>query len=214
MSTNQLTLNAKNINRENGISEEIQANGYKELAALKRSAKETQKNGLPFMMASVVIWGVIALVQLTNKNIQTLNFYTFMSSSLLMPLALLFSIPLKANIFKDRKNPIHKLGFLCTMNQCLYLLIVMWAFNQKPEAMLMVYAMVFGAHLLPFSWVYDSKPYMVFAIIETITALAVSIFFPNIVLAAFMVIMQAILSLLLFFDMRKAEKISESRNNN
>ena len=184
------------------------------LAVLKKDTQECMKKGLPFVLASVAIWVLILIVQFLNLDISAVNMCTFCCCVLLMPFAILFAKLVKADIFRKTVNPLNRLALLNTLNQFLYILIVMWAFSRAPEYMVMIYAMVFGAHLLPFSWVYDSKPYMVFAIIETIAALAVSLFFPNIVLAAFMVIMQAILSLLLFFDMRKAEKTSESRNNN
>lgn len=132
-----------------------------ELKELKRDAQEMQKKGLPFMMASVVIWTLILLVRLSHFEITRANLFTFMCSCFLMPLAFLFSKLLKTDIFQKSQNPINKLGFLCTMNQMLYLTIVMWAFNQVPEAMLMLYACVFGAHLLPYGWVYDHKAYAV-----------------------------------------------------
>ncbi|PIA85916.1 hypothetical protein ADO07_00472 [Streptococcus parauberis] len=37
--------------------------------------------------------------------------------------------------------------------------------------MVMVYAMVFGAHLLPYSWVYKSATYQVFAVIIPVLSL-------------------------------------------
>ena len=40
----------------------------------------------------------------------------------------------------------------------------MWVFSAVPDKMIMVYAMVFGAHLLPYSWLYQSKGYTVAAI--------------------------------------------------
>ena len=154
-------------------------------------------------MSSVVIWLAILLLQFTGKPVSAVNLYTFMCSCMLLPLSILFSKILKADTFKKSDNPISKLGFLCTMNQMLYILIVMWAFSQKPEAMLMIYAMVFGAHLLPFGWVYDSKAYVVFSIADTIGALLSGIFFGNVVTAAFMIVMQTVFSVLLLMGIRK-----------
>ena len=112
------------------------------LSALKKDVQITQKRGLPFIMASVVIWSLILLLQFWAKPIITINFYTFMCSSLLLPLAFGFSKLVKADLFKKNNNPVSKLGFICTMNQMLYLLIVMWAFSKSPESMMMLYAMV------------------------------------------------------------------------
>ena len=41
----------------------------------------------------------------------------------------------------------------------LYLLIAMWIYAAVPDKMVMVIAIIFGAHLLPFGWLYDSKVY-------------------------------------------------------
>ena len=178
---------------------------FKELDVLKRDAQLMQKKGLPFMMASVVIWTLILSVRLMHFEITRANLYTFMCSCFLMPLAFLFSKILKADIFKKTANPINKLGFLCTMNQMLYLVIVMWAFSREPEAMLMLYACVFGAHLLPYSWVYDNRAYAVTAVVETIGALIISMVWGSEATAVFMIIMQVLLCVLLFIDIRKAK---------
>ena len=126
-----------------------------------------------------------------------------MCSCYLMPLAFMFSKIVKADIFKKNSNPICKLGFLCTMNQMLYLIIVMWAFNRSPEAMLMLYAMVFGAHLLPFGWVYNSLAYKVAAILETVGALLIALTFGNAATCVFMIVMEIILCICLFIESKK-----------
>ncbi|MBO4408691.1 MAG: hypothetical protein J5786_05395 [Clostridiales bacterium] len=176
------------------------------LDLLRKDVSETQKKGLPFIMASVVIWAVILLAQFSGKNIETINLYSFMSSSLLMPLSFMFSKAVKADIFRKSDNPVSKLGFLCTVNQMLYLVIVMWAFSARPDAMLMLYAIVFGAHLLPFGWVYKNKSYMLIAIIETLGALLTNIHWGNAATCIFMVIMEIILCIFLVSDIRKGRR--------
>ena len=173
------------------------------LNELKADARRTQKSGLPFMMASVLIWTMIMLIQFADIKIGGKNMLTFCCSCTLMPLAYIFSKIIKADIFGQLHNPVNKLGFLCTMNQMLYLVIVMWAFNQKPEAMMMLFAMVFGGHLLPYSWVYNAKPYIFASIIETIGVMIIALVFGNVPAAGFMIIMQLILCILLFRDLRK-----------
>ena len=173
------------------------------LDELKKDASITQKKGLPFIMSSVIIWSLILAVQFLDKAQVTKNLYTFMCSCYLMPLAFMFSKITKADIFKKTSNPINKLGFLCTMNQTLYLIIVMWAFNRSPEATLMLYAMVFGAHLLPFGWVYNSLAYKVVSVIETIGALLIALSFGNAATCVFMIVMEIILCICLFIENKK-----------
>ncbi len=170
------------------------------LNELKKDAQVSQKKGLPFIMASVLIWSMILFVQYMDLGQVTKNFYTFMCSCYLMPFAFMFSKMLKVNIFERTKNPINKLGFLCTINQMLYLIIVMWAYSKSPESMLMLYAIVFGAHLLPFAWVYDSKAYYLMSFLETIGALVTGLVFGNAITCIFMIIMEIALCVFLFIE--------------
>ena len=177
--------------------------GIKILNSLKEEQREAQKCGLPFMMASVVLWTIILVAQFLNVDQVTKNTITFSCSAGMMPLALIFGKLIGAHFLKKTGNPIKSLGFLCTMNQNLYLLAALWAYNQKPVGMLMVYAVIFAAHLLPFSWVYNCKPYMVFSIIETIGSFAAGIIFGNAAIALFIVVCQILLNVFIFANMRK-----------
>ena len=85
----------------------------------------------------------------------------------------------------------------------LYILIVMWVYAAVPEKMVMVYAMVFGAHLMPFSWLYDSRSYMVFSIVVPILSLIVGLIYPPAVLAAMMIVVEATFSVCLYQECKK-----------
>lgn len=179
---------------------------------LKTEVMKLQKKGLPFMLTSVVIWTAITIVRTLPVDIMTKNLYTFYCTSFLMPGAVIFSLITGAKIFFKFQNPFNKLGLLNTMNQMLYLLIVMWSFSQKPEAMLMLFAMVFGAHLLPFSWLYESKTYFVTSIVTTLGAMIISIFAPEIYVGIFMIVCQIVMSALLMIECRKldhAQKVKD-----
>ena len=173
------------------------------LNVLKKDAQETMKKGLPFTLASVVIWGLILVVQSLDLDLSVKNMCTFVCCVLLMPLAILFAKIVGADIFRKTPNPVNKLALLNTMNQFLYILIVMWAFSRAPEYMVMVYAMVFGAHLLPFSWVYDSKAYLVLSITEAVGALVIGSLWGSIPVAAFIVCAEIVLSILLYRECRE-----------
>ena len=184
-------------------------NNYREL---KTEAMILQKKGLPFMMASVVIWSAVTIVRTLPVDIMTKNLYTFYCPGLLIPCVIVFSLMIGARPFAKRSNPFNKLGLINTMNQMLYLLIVMWAFNQKPEAMLMLFAMVFGAHLLPFSWLYESKTYFVTSIVTTLGAMIISIFAPEIYVGLFMIVCQIVMSVLLMIECRKLDRAQMSKD--
>ena len=172
---------------------------------LRRENQKIQKNGAPFMLASVILWALIAVVRILPITLYAQNLFTFCCSRLLIPLAFIFSKIIGADIFKKTENPINKLGFLCTMNQMLYLLIVMWAFSQNPEVMVMLFAMVFGGHLLPYSWVYSSKTYLVMSIVLTLGSLIVFNVFGAFVMCVFVTVCQIITSTLLLVECRKNE---------
>jgi len=103
---------------------------------------------------------MVLIVQLTDLPILTKNLLTFCCTAPLLPIAFLISKILKIQ-FQDKSNPLNYLGILFSANQMIYLLIAMWIYPTLPDKMLMVIAMIFGAHLLPYSWLYNSKTYMV-----------------------------------------------------
>ena len=105
--------------------------------------------------------------------------------------------------FRKTGNPINGLIILSTLNQLLYLLIAMWAFDRKPDAMLMIYAMIFGAHLLPYSWAYDSKAYLVLSIVETVGALVITHLCGSLATTAFILCGEILLSVLLYRECQK-----------
>ena len=89
------------------------------------------------------------------------------------------------------------------MNQIVYLLIAMWVYHAMPEKMLMVFAMIFGAHLMPYSWLYLSKSYFAFSIAVPILALIVGLMFPPYVLATVMIGVEILFNILLCLEVRR-----------
>ena len=173
-----------------------------ELNELIKDCARRQKKGLHFILTSFVIWAMICAVHLTDMPINTKNLITFCCSAVLFPLAWMLSKVLKID-FEGKGNPLTKAGILFSINQMLYILIVMWVYAAVPEKMVMVYAMVFGAHLMPFSWLYDSRSYMVFSIVVPILSLIVGLIYPPAVLAALMIVIEAVFSVCLFQECKK-----------
>jgi hypothetical protein len=161
-----------------------------------------QKKGLPFILASVIIWSAILVVHLTTSHILTKNLLTFCITAPLIPLAFLISKIIKVD-FTNKGNPLTNLGVLFSVDQMLYLLIAMWIYNAVPEKMVMVLAMIFGAHLLPYGWLYQSKSYMVFSIVIPIAVLIVGVNFPPSFVAGFMIAVEIVFSLLLIIEVKK-----------
>lgn len=173
-----------------------------ELNELIKDCARRQKKGLHFILTSILIWAMICAVHLTDMPIDTKNLITFCCSAVLFPLAWMLSKVLKID-FEGKGNPLTKAGILFSINQMLYILIVMWVYAAVPEKMVMVYAMVFGAHLMPFSWLYNSRSYMVFSIVVPILSLIVGLIYPPAVLAALMIVIEAVFSVCLFQECKK-----------
>lgn len=169
------------------------------LEKLRDDCAAKQKRGLHFILASVIIWLVVLMIHLTSLPILTKNLFTFFATAPLMPLAFLISRLIKVD-FQNKGNPLTNLGVLLSAGQILYLLIAMWIFPTVPDKMLMVIAIIFGAHLLPYSWLYKSKSYLVFAVLIPFLALALGIYFQPQVLAMVMAGVETVFSLCLIAE--------------
>ena len=153
-----------------------------ELDRLRQDCSVRQKKGIHFIISSVAIWLAVMFVHLTNIPILTKNLLTFCCTAPLLPLAYLVSKVMKID-FEGKGNPLTKLGILFSLNQMLYLLIAMWIYPTIPEKMVMVIAIIFGAHLLPYGWLYLSKSYYVAAVVAPFVALGVGLFMEPFVVA-------------------------------
>ena len=169
------------------------------LEDLRNGIVITQKKGLPFIGASVVIWLLILIVIMLDLPQNKENLLVFCCSCPLLPVSWMIGKILKVDIF-DKSNPLGNLGFLFTCNQFLYLLIVMWVFNAVPDKMVMVYATVFGAHLLPYSWLYKSLSYRIFSIAIPIVSLIVGCVFSAFSVAVTMLAIETIFVITLFVE--------------
>ena len=160
-----------------------------------------QQKGLHFIMTSVLIWMAIFIIQMTNLPILTKNMYTMFCSAPLFPVAYLISRMIKVD-FQNKENPLTTLGILAAVNQMLYILIAMWVYASVPDKMVMVYAIIFGAHLLPYGWLYQSKAYYVFSIFIPIVVLIVGLNYSACVIAAIMFFIEITLCICLTIEVR------------
>lgn len=174
---------------------------------LRADLARRNKKGLSFILASVLLWMAICIVWLLPAgSVASKNFLTFCCAAPLMPLAYAISRLIKAE-FSARDNPLDKLGLLFSLNQILYLLIAIWAFSGAPDKMVMIIALVFGAHLLPFSWLYNSRAYLVMSILIPLAVIVLGwglAAASNYLIAAFMVFAEIVFVGWLIIENRKA----------
>lgn len=172
------------------------------LEELRNDITIRQKKGLPFICASVVIWLLILIVIMLDFPQDKENLFVFCCSCPLLPISWIIGKALKVDIF-DKSNPLGNVGFLFTCNQFLYILIVMWVFSAVPDKMVMVYAMVFGAHLLPYSWLYKSLSYRIFSIAIPIISLVVGCMFSSFFVAITLLVTEIIFVIMLFVELNR-----------
>ncbi len=174
------------------------------LHELKEDNIQKSKRGLHFIIASVLIWGAVLCIHLSPLSILTKNLLTFCCSTLLVPMAYLISKSIGVD-FQNKGNPFSNLGLLFALNQILYILIAMWVYTAMPEKFLMVYSMIFGAHFLPFGWLYESKTYYVVSILLPIVVLLLGCNYPPVIIAALIFFVEIILSICLMIENKRSK---------
>lgn len=177
------------------------------LDELKLDCAIKQKKGLHFILSSILIWTLVTIVHLTDLPILTKNMLTFSATAPLVPIAYFISRLIKVE-FSDKSNPLNQLGILFSLNQMLYLLIAMWVYAAVPDKLVMVMAMIFGAHLLPYAWLYSSKIYAIMSIIVPIIALIIGTLFDPYVLAFLMIGFEIVFSFILSLEVNKLNKVA------
>lgn len=174
------------------------------LQELREDNAEKQKRGLHFIITSVFIWIGIFIIHSMDMSITIKNLCTLCCSVPLMPLAFAVSKIIKVD-FQNKDNPLTTMGIVAALNQMIYMLIVMWVFSTTPDKMVMVYAMITGAHFLPYGWLYQSKAYYVFAVLIPIVILAIGMNRSAGIVAAMMIIIELVLCILLWLEIRKTK---------
>lgn len=169
----------------------------------KAEMTRKQQRGLHFILASILIWILVACVHATDLDPLTKNLLTFCCTAPLVPIAWVISRFIGVE-FSDKESPFSSLGIILSCNQMLYLLIAMWIYGAIPDKMVMVIAMIFGAHLLPFGWLYDSKGYYAMSCIVSVGALIVGLLFTPFTLACVMIGVEVVFSLILWRENKKA----------
>lgn len=175
---------------------------------LRLNCAVNQKRGLHIIIASIIIWVAILFVHLSPMNILTKNLFTFCCTAPLLPISYVISKLIKVD-FQNKDNPLSNLGILFSVNQMVYLIIAVWIYPTIPDKMLMVLTIIFGAHLMPYSWLYKSRMYFVLSIIIPICALVVGLKFEPFVLAIMMILFEIFFCIgLMIENQNLKEKVS------
>ena len=76
----------------------------------------------------------------------------------------------------------------------------MWIYPTIPEKMLMILAIIFGAHLMPYSWLYKSRVYFILSILIPFFALIIGLNFDPAILSLTMMGIEIIFSIALVWE--------------
>src|SRR5690625_1734854 len=165
------------------------------------------KNGLPFLMAATIIWLIITVIYFQSAlDIETKNIFLFVSSGLMVPLAVGFATIIRAEWKFD--HPLGNLGLLLNLAQFIYFPIIFWAFIKSPSEMVVFFAIITGAHLLPYGWFYNARAYYfvahVTALLNFLLSLqtSISLWFIPLVMTALLVI----LNICLYVDYKSKKR--------
>lgn len=173
-----------------------------EINELRLDCALNQKRGLHIILTSIIIWLAIAVIHFSPISILKKSLFTFVCAAVLLPLSYFVSKLINVD-FQNKGNPLTELGILFSVNQALYLLIAMWIYPTIPEKVLMILAIIFGAHLLPYSWLYKSRAYLVLSILIPFLALIIGLNFEPAILALTMMGIEIIFSFALVWENRE-----------
>ena len=178
------------------------------LRQLKIEFAVKQKKGLPFIMASAVLWTIMFIAFLTDLDLYYKNIIAMCCSCLLMPVGMLCGKIIKVNIF-SKENPLSGLSVVAALNQLLYLPIVLWVMYAVPEKMIMAYAITVGAHFLPYYWIYFSPTYFYASIVIPIVSLILGIYCGQAIVCIAFVAFDILICILLTLENKQAGRLSE-----
>lgn len=137
--------------------------------------------------------------------------YTWFGVATLMPIAVAITrlLGIKLN---NNENPLNKVGLLFTLNEVLYILIACYVYSIVPDKLIMILAMIFGAHLLPFGWLYKSKMYIFSSVFVTIVSLILGVLYSPWIVALFMMVYEIIFTTILCIENKQLTE-KQSRNS-
>lgn len=150
----------------------------KTLAYLKQEIQLKAKNGLDFIVAASILWFAITVIWTLDQSSYNKSIFTFMIGSLMLPLAFAFS-KLFATTWKIKGNPLQPLGMWLNVAQVFYFPFLIFILLKSPDYCIMTFAIITGAHFLPYAWFYDEKAYAAAAAVIPIGGLLITLNFDD-----------------------------------
>lgn len=144
------------------------------LEKLKSEIQAQAKKGVDFIISGGILWLIIFIIWLQDFSSYNKSIFTLIIASLMLPLAFGLSKVLKTN-WKIKNNPLQSLGLWLNFAQLIYFPILIFVLIKYPDNFIMVYAIITGAHLFPYTWFYDENGYAITAILISVGALIIAL---------------------------------------
>ncbi len=147
-----------------------------ELDKLRNQLSVESKNGIDFIIAATLLWAAISFIWTLKGNSYNKSGLVFIAGGLILPLAFLLSKVFKTK-WKIKDNPLQPLGLWLNFAQLFYFPFLIYILIRQPDYFVMTYAIITGAHLFPYSWLYRTKWYALFSGIIALGSLLISLNF-------------------------------------
>lgn len=135
-----------------------------QLDKLRIGLSVESKNGIDFTLAAAIIWGLIAWIWALDYGAYDRSVLVFIAAGPMLPLAFAFSKLFGTN-WKIKDNPLQPLGMWLNLAQVFYFPFLVFILVRMPEYFPMGFAIITGAHFLPYAWFYKTIWYAVFAVL-------------------------------------------------
>lgn len=146
---------------------------HNEFKALKTKLRHNAKCGIDFITAATVVWLLIYGIWTLESPAFTKSIFTFMIGAILLPLAFIFSKLFKTQ-WKIEGNPLQPLGLWLNFAQLIYFPFLFFLLYSNPDYFIMGYAIITGAHLFPYTWLYDEIGYAIAAVLISVGSYVLS----------------------------------------
>jgi len=158
----------------------LEINNLKLLDEWRTELSISCKNGVNFIFAASLIWAGIAVIWNLDLSVYNQSVLTFSISGLMLPLAWVFGKWLKT-AWNVPGNPLNKVGLLFNLGQLLYFPFLFILLGKQPEYFALGYAIITGAHFLPYAWYYKTNWFGVFAGMIAFGSWMIAAFLPEMV---------------------------------
>ncbi len=147
---------------------------WQNFTVLKSELQIKTKKRVDFILAASIIWMVVGYIWTFEYTSYNKSVLTFIIGSGMLPLAFVFSKVFKTQwMIKD--NPLQPLGLWLNFAQLFYFPILIFVMIKNPDYFILTYAIITGAHLFPYAWLFDEIRYAVCAGTISIGSLVIAL---------------------------------------